>query len=331
MITLRLSPLCSVTGALAIVVSSVLASCAMPNDGQVINPTHYAAEVVETDGSGHWVIAEDVGGAPIPTDDGVFVVKEGGALFRVSYDGSVTMQLYPTIQWNYTSLLPNGKKILLGTATASASGLYLMDADGSNLVKLGVPNGLYVNPGISPNLDEIVFYRDHSIGRMKIDGTNFQYIWKDTGSTYAWFATYVDETHIVYEVSDRGTNKNSIRVFNTASQDDKLMGELLSGSFPLSGKTVDGSHFLMSGIDGIRIFDVDNLTVRTVGQGRDPSYSPDGSQIVFIQGSNVVTTNADGSHVKTIAVLDSIKSLKYPQFSPDGKHVVLWSVWKVMY
>ena len=320
---LRSSPSVPTSMVFAILVCSIPISCTMPSDVQVVNPTHYEAEVVETDGSGHWVIAEDVGDAPIPTDSEVLVVKEGGTLFRVSYDGSVKMQLYPTIQWNYSSLLPNGKKILLGTATASASGLYLMDADGSNLVKLGVPNGLYVNPGISPNLDEIVFYRDHSIARMKIDGTNFQYIWRDTGSTYAWFARYVDETHIVYEVSDRGSNKNWIRVFDTATQEDKLAGVLLSGSFPLSGKTVDGSHFLMSGIDGIRIFDVDDLTARTVGQGRDPSYSPDGSQIVFIQGSKVITMNPDGSNVKTIAVLDSMKSLSWPRFSPEDRKSVV--------
>ena len=315
---------------LAIMASTVLFSCTMPHDGMPTSITYWALKVVSADGSAHWTIS-DGGTGPLLTDSAVVFVK-GNGLFKVKYDGSNLTQLHQGPRWGYHSLSLNGKKVLLSSDLFEKSGyvieLYLMNPDGTNLVKLAPAKGLYIWPRISPYLDEIAFLRDGSIATINTDGTNFQYVRMKTDSTSCMFSLYVDQTHILYTESVTSGSSISLRLFDKTNRQDKLVGVYSPGSFPLYGKAVVGSGFLLAASDGIKIFNVYTSTFRTVGQGWYASFSSDGSQIVGSKGKNIFTMNSDGSNVQTIYTeMDSTKGIINPQFSPDDRYVVFQSLW----
>lgn len=316
---------------LAITACTILVSCTVPNDGQQSYSTHWAIDVVSTDGRAHWRIS-DGGEGPLCADSGVVFTQGNGQLYKVQYDGSNLTELYPGQRWNEHAISPKNKKVLLTSASAFSAELYLMDANGTNLAKLGPPKGWYAWTRISPDLDAVVFYRDSSLATMNTDGTNLQYIWKWTNSASATFALYIDETHILYEESSISnfTYTYSLRLFNTMSREDKLVGVHAGGFFPIYGRPVFGPNFLIGGADGMKVFNVYTSTFQTVGQGSEPSYSSDGSRIVVNRGSSIVTMNSDGSNAQTIySATDSTWSLRYPQFSPDGRYVVFEVLWSV--
>lgn len=315
---------------LAIMASTVLFSCTMPHDGMPTFITYWALNVVSADGSAHWTIS-DGGTGPLLTDSAVIFVK-GDGLFKVEYDGSNLTQLHPGPRWGDHSLSPDGKKVLLASGFFEKSGylveIYLMNPDGTNLVKLGPTKGWYAWPRISPYLDEIVFLRDGGIATINTDGTNFQYVRTKTDSTSCMFSLYVDEAHILYTEDTKGGSSISLRLFDKTNREDRLVGVYTPGSFPTYGRAVVGSGFLLAAHDGIKIFNVHTSTFQTVGQGWYASFSSDGSQIVGSQGKNIFTMNSDGSNVRTIySEMDSTKGIINPQFSPDGRYVVFQSLW----
>jgi hypothetical protein len=201
-----------------------------------------------------------------------------------------------------------------------------MDANGTNLVKLGLTKGWYAWIHVSPDLDEIAFYRDGGIATMNTDGTNFQYIWRKADSTYGTFALYIDETHILYEVTSSSSFTDSLRLFDKRSREDKFVGINSSEYFPIFGKVVDGPNVLISGVGGIKIFNVYTSAFKIVGLGFEATYSSDRTRIVASQDKTITTMNSDGSNVQQIYA-DSTVSIRYPQFSPDGKYVVFETLW----
>jgi hypothetical protein len=108
------------------------------------------------------------------------------------------------------------------------------------------------------------------------------------------------------------------------------MGVYSPGTFPIYGRAVVGSGFLIAAHEGIKIFNVYTSTFETVGQGWYASFSSDGSHIVGSKGKDIFTMNSDGSNLKTIYTeMDSTKGIINPQFSPDDRYVVFQSLWTV--
>jgi hypothetical protein len=216
--------------------------------------TYWALNVVSADGSAHWTIS-DGGTGPLLTDSAVIFVK-GNGLFMVKYDGSNLTQLHPGPRWEDHSLSSNGIKVLLSSALYEKSGytieLYLMNPDGSNFVKLGPTKGVYIWPRISPYLDEIVFFRDGSLATINTDGTNFQYVRTKTDSTSCMFSLYIDETHILYTENTKAGSSISLRLFDKTSREDRLVGVYSPGSFPIYGRAVMGSSFLLAAFDDLQ-------------------------------------------------------------------------------
>ena len=72
------------------------------------------------------------------------------------------------------------------------------------------------------------------------------------------------------------------------------------------------------------------LISRSQGFDRDPSYTADGTRLLFVRRSDVWTMNADGSHVQRVT--DSRAGEFCPSWSPDGTTIVfdragdLWTV-----
>jgi Tol biopolymer transport system component len=310
---------------------AIFGSCRVPtDDGMPISTTYSELNVVRIDGSGHKVIA-DGGWEAIPTDSSIIFANGNFKLFKVSYDGLNLTQFYPTILWGDHELSPNGEKILLASGSFEKSGylseIYLVNSDGSNLVKLATPKGWYAWPRISPNLDEIVFYRDGGIGAINADGTNFHYIRAKTDSTSCSYAVYLNEDRIVY--FEEFNSVHYIRVYDKTTGEDKIVGTN-SGGFPAFSRAVVGPNLLIADVGTIKVFNVNTAEVQSLGSGWGASFSSDGSIIVANDGRSIYTMDAFGQNKLMIySEQDSIKSINNPLFSPDNKYIVFQTMWSV--
>jgi Tol biopolymer transport system component len=317
---------------LAIMASTILQSCTMPNDSKPVYITHFALNVVLANGSAHWSLA-DGGSEATLTDSLVILHRENFTLFSAKYDGSNLTQLYPGPLWGDHFPSPNGKKVLLASGFFEKSGylveLYLMDPNGRSLVKLAPPKGWYAWPRISPDLDEIVFFRDGGIATINTDGTNFQYIRTKTDSTSCMFPLYVDESHILYFEDNSSGSLHGIRLFDKTRHEDQLVGSH-SGGYPVYGRGVVGPNLLLVDNGTITVFNIFTSNVLRLGKGFDASFSSDGLEIVGSNGKTIFTMDSVGNNVHTIySEMDSTKSIVFPQFSPDGKYVVFETLWEV--
>jgi hypothetical protein len=310
---------------------AIFVSCRMPTDDGMRTPTTYSElNVVRIDGSGHKVIG-DGGWDAIPTDSSIIFANGNFKLFKVNFDGSNLTQFYPATLWGDHALSPNGEKILLASGSFEKSGylneLYLVNSDGSNLVKLGPPKGWYAWPRISPNLDEIVFYRDGGIGAINADGTNFHYVRSKTDSTSCSYAVYVDENRILY--FEESLPLHYIRIYNKTTGEDKIMGTN-SGGFPAVGRAVDAPNLLITDIGTIKVFNLNTAEVQNIGSGWGASYSSDGSRIVANDERSIYTMDAFGQdRLMIYSVQDSLKTINNPQFSADNKYIVFQTMWSV--
>jgi TolB protein len=74
---------------------------------------------------------------------------------------------------------------------------------------------------------------------------------------------------------------------------------------------------------GIYTVNPDGSDRRFLSGGKHPSWSPDGTKIVFVaglsQGPGVYVMNADGSDASLVVAADDPG---WPAFAPDGKHIV---------
>jgi hypothetical protein len=317
---------------LLIVASALLFSCTMPNDSKPVYITHFALNVVMANGSAHWILAD--GGSEATLTDSLVIFHNGDfTLFSAKYDGSNLTQLYPGHLWGDHFPSSDGKKILLTSGFFEQNTylveLYLMDADGTHLVKLAPSKGWYAWPRISPDLDEIVFYRDGGVATINTDGSNFHFVRGKTDTTSSWFPLYVDQTHILYFEMPISGSGSSIRLFNKTNHEDKLIG-IHTGGFPVYGRGVAGSNLLLTDNGVVAIFNMNTSNVLRLGPAYDASFSTDGSKIVASRGKTVFTMDASGGNFQTIySETDSTKSIVLPQFSPDGRYVVFETVWSV--
>jgi VCBS repeat-containing protein len=183
---------------------------------------------------------------------------------------------------------PDGSQILFRSDRDGNHEIYVMDADGSNLIRLTNDAGTDGTPAWSPDGTQIVFGSnrdgDYEIYVMDADGSNVVQLTNnaaaDVGAQWS-----PDGTQIVF-VSNRDGN-NEIYVMNADG----------------SGQT--------------------RLTT-AAGNDEDPVWSPDGTQIVFKSerdgNAEIYIMNADGSaqtRLTTDAAIDS-----KPNWSPDGSMIL---------
>jgi Tol biopolymer transport system component len=311
----------------ACIVALALGSCRGPTS-DMPNPTLYSKlNVVRSDGTGHLVLA-DAGWEALPTDSSIYFVS-GFSLFRVNYDGSKFTQIYPNIPWGDHSISPNGDKIFLASSYYNPGGylseFYLMNLDGTGLIKLAPSKSNYNWSRISPQLDKIVFYRDGGIAIINTDGSGLRFIKTKTDSSYCSYAEFVDEDNILYSVTVN--SQQSVRVFNLTTLEDRFVG---SAGVPAFSRSIVGDNLLTATPDTIKIFNIKTARVTIVSSGWGASFSSDGSEIVTYRGSNIYIIDSSGHNQRTIySEEDPSKGIGNPLFSPDGRIVIFQTSWSV--
>ena len=184
-------------------------------------------------------------------------------------------------------------------STNHTNAIYTMDPDGSNVYRLINLNASPFNIGWSPDGSKIIFE--------------------------AWEAEYSDIFTVDIDgySSDILTNSDSWPQYPKWSPDgSKIVFSLYKENTSDPAATGNNSIYFMDA-DGSNRYELPNLE----GDAYTPSWSPDGSKIVFegYEGdySDIFTADIDGSNIYNLTNSDSQDST--PKWSPDGRKIIFTS------
>ena len=308
------------------IASCILASCDTCTNHNPMHVTYADINIISSDGNGHRVILGERSyyANLLPTKYGILYANNNFSLYSMNYDGSNQSRLFSNIPWGDRYFSPDESKLILASDWLEnnqyQNNLFLMNPDGSDLVPLSPQKGQYLYPHISPHLDEIVFIRDGGVATINIDGTNLQTIRVKTDSTRCMYTLYVDQDRILY--FEQASATASIRLFDKLTRRDKVIGTS-AGGFPGYGRILVNGNLLFSDALMIKVLDIDAATISTLVQGYYPSYSSDGSRIVYVKGSSMYMMDAHGGNQQTMYTEQaSTKSIGFPLFSADDKNII---------
>lgn len=191
---------------------------------------------------------------------------------------------------------PPGGKIVFSTFSSPGGwGIHIANPDGSNLTQLTTGGQSDISPCLSRDGHRIVYWHIDHLIVMNADGTNQTPI-MPPGNLFPRFPRFSpDGNRIVFEGTTTQTGQQTGQIF-VMNADGSGLTQLTT---PVAGEPIS------------RI---------------EPSFSPDGGRIVYIERSHfngtfdgVYVMNADGSNPRQLRTLGGQRQ---PTFSPDGFHII---------
>ena len=239
---------------------------------------------------------------------------------------------------------PDGGKIAFSSTHGGSKGIFVVNSDGSAIVRLTSLQLDAEDPRWSPTVNDIAFVQRLWIGQTSSSQTDIFVVSAD-GSALTQLTDTIDveENHPVW--SPDGA-KIAFRVrpksfFAGTADEVHIMNADGSGKFRLSNAqgfafgpewSPDGSKiaFLGPGVTSfcIYVINVDGSNQQCLVDARNFSWSPDGSKIAFDSSKDGVNSiykmDPDGSNeerlTSSISHADS-----YPTWSPDGTRIAFVS------
>ncbi len=225
----------------------------------------------------------------------VSIRNSDAEIYSINPDGSQETNLTNhSSGWDiHPSLSPDGKKILYSSRISSSSDydIYMMDADGSNKIKLTSSSMDDSDPVFSPDGTKIAYSAGYLAGGRQI------YVMNQNEPSSVNITN--DYSHYYWDLSWTPGQKIAFH-----SNRDNFTGEVYS-------MNPNGSE-------------IKKLT-NTSSYDRSPSWSPDGAKIVFTSGRDgdeeIYLMNSDGSNQTNLSRSPNTNDSN-PSWSPDGKKII---------
>lgn len=228
---------------------------------------------------------------------------------------------------------PDGSNIIFASPETGHGDIYQFNEGTGTFVRLTEDPGYEGDPEYSPDGSKIVFVREEDlIGHiwiMNADGTAQLRITNapgyDSGPSFSPDGSRIVFTRNVAERKFRPGTAASAEIFvaNVDGTGETRLTNNEQADWEASFSP-DGEKIIYSvWSDDVWCMNSDGSSPQRLIAGSSPSYSADGSQVVFVSGQygrDLSIMNADGTDVNRIYASKSYKS--HPTFCPDGIHVV---------
>jgi hypothetical protein len=246
----------------------------------------------------------------------------------VSIVGNATTQLPLAITCGNT--LRQNQVLFLSTRGGPSTNLYLMNDDGSNVVRITDNNFTDQDIAVSPDGTTIVFSRIDQTGnfqlyRMRFDGSPATRISSNGGASDTDAEWSPDGSRLAFESDASGSPEvwlmdlgggNRVQLTNNGGENGDVDWSPDGSKIVFEGHLNGNGDIFVVNTDGTGLT---NLTNTSTGEG-DPNWSPDGTMITF--GSNrtgtsqVFVMNADGSNVRRVTQTTLTES--HPAWGPGS-------------
>ena len=265
--------------------------------------------------------------------------REGNAeIYSINIDGTDLTRLtnHPGLD-AHAAYSPDGTQIMFGSVRENENGdIYLMNADGSGIVKLfgwDKANETVGPGGWSTDGTKIVFYSDRNgnddLYIVNAETVRPRLVHSDPDNDIRGFSFSPDAGKIVYsrEMEDK---TGELRMFDSVSGRTSLIRKTeLPGTFP--DWSPDGAliayHDRIEGSSEICVIKPDGSGLRTLtsdlSQDAGPAWSPDGKRLAYTSASvanQLYIMNADGSDPRPVTPRKAWEN--DVRWWPDGSRLI---------
>jgi len=248
-----------------------------------------------------------------------FASKEDGnwEIYVMDVDGRHPRNITNHFDYDHSpAWLPDGR--IAFVSNLDNGGIYAMDADGSDVVKLAELPPRCCTPALSPDCEKIVFYSyqggQNDIRVMDFDGGNVRQLtnnarddvyptWSPDGRKIAFVSTRNRDRHwCIYVMDSDGQNIQQLTTHPAPDFDPAWSPDGRQIAF--TSHRVDQTYKKRN----IYVIDADGQNVRRLtnhaARDGEPAWSPDGRHIVFSAGRtgelSIYVVDADGQNLREL-------------------------------